>query len=63
MACIGKVYLHYHAKGMLLENNSATFQQKTGQFHRTNSPVFSLKNGRFCPKPDKNLCTKRHRCM
>lgn len=38
---------------MLLENNSATFQQKTGRFHRTNSPVFSLKNGRFCPKSDK----------
>jgi len=25
MACIGKVYLHYHAKGMLLKNYSATF--------------------------------------
>ena len=43
MACIGKVYLHYYAKGMLLKNYSATFGLETGGFCTVNGPVFLLK--------------------
>lgn len=43
MPFCGKLYLHYHLKGMLLENNSATFYQETGRFRALNHPVFLLK--------------------
>lgn len=40
MACIGKEYLHYNAKGMLLKNYSATFYLKMPSFLSENPPVF-----------------------